>query len=317
MRIFILTIILAINIASVSNGQTNKGMILEEDQSIGLNEFMQDNFGGTKLSLESDGNLNLYVDGAVKWSSNTGGRGVQTLKFQKDGNLVLYKSGGSAVWSSTTNGVFGTNADKLGGKSLVINGSGDVSIFHKARPNDFPGTKVWTLKQNGQYADSGSAGFKTGETCAFQAGPSYNYTKDVLGSPNSNLNLKEFTKGMIMQGCASSNGTGGSLVFEDNGNLVLYFNKGSNFEEVLWQSNTAGKNGDVLRMQNDGNLVMYKNNGTESHDAVWSTGTNGQGQTNCKMKMYQSNSSDKSTIFVQVYTYGNNGESKLWSMLGN
>ncbi|GIF36638.1 RICIN domain-containing protein [Actinoplanes xinjiangensis] len=57
---------------------------------------------GVRLINQSDGNLVLRKsDGVAIWSSGTYGKGPSTLKMQKDGNLVLYRNAtGEAIWSS-------------------------------------------------------------------------------------------------------------------------------------------------------------------------------------------------------------------------
>lgn len=59
------------------------------------------------------------------------------------------------------------------------------------------------------------------------------------------------------------------LVFEGNGNLVLYSRAGAS-EEAVWSSNTGGQGGSMLSFQGDGNLVIY----TASGQPIWATGTN-------------------------------------------
>jgi cell wall-associated NlpC family hydrolase len=48
--------------------------------------------------MQSDGNLVIYADGGVIFSTNTANRGGNRLVMQDDGNLVMY--GSSAVWAS-------------------------------------------------------------------------------------------------------------------------------------------------------------------------------------------------------------------------
>jgi hypothetical protein len=57
------------------------------------------------------------------------------------------------------------------------------------------------------------------------------------------------------------------LVFQDDGNLVLYCLSNN---KAIWASNTAGARGDQVNFQNDGNLVIY----LEGH-AIWDSGTEG------------------------------------------
>ncbi|BFU47312.1 hypothetical protein [Krasilnikovia sp. MM14-A1004] len=62
-------------------------------------------FGLAKLSFQSNGNLVISdrSTGRTSWSTNTANSGATRMKFQTDGNLVLYKANGVAVWSSKTN----------------------------------------------------------------------------------------------------------------------------------------------------------------------------------------------------------------------
>jgi hypothetical protein len=62
---------------------------------------------------------------------------------------------------------------------------------------------------------------------------------------------------------------GVNLVMQDDGNLVSYFNEGSNGGPI-WNSGTAGHPGASLILQNDGNLVVSQNG-----MSLWSTGTGG------------------------------------------
>ncbi|WP_229068426.1 ricin-type beta-trefoil lectin domain protein [Actinoplanes sp. DH11] len=57
---------------------------------------------GVRLVNQRDGNLVLYrADGAAVWSSKTYGNGPSTLYMQTDGNVVLYRNDtGKPVWSS-------------------------------------------------------------------------------------------------------------------------------------------------------------------------------------------------------------------------
>ena len=57
------------------------------------------------------------------------------------------------------------------------------------------------------------------------------------------------------------------LVFQADGNLVLYTHGGS----VVWASGTQNTGAGYVAMQEDGNLVIYRWDGVP----VWATGTNG------------------------------------------
>ena len=59
------------------------------------------------------------------------------------------------------------------------------------------------------------------------------------------------------------------LIFQDDGNLVLYYVPTNH---ALWSSATSGKGGTEFDNQPDGNLVIYG-----AHGAVWASGTAGRG----------------------------------------
>ncbi|HEX2317274.1 MAG TPA: CHAP domain-containing protein [Thermomonospora sp.] len=65
-----------------------------------------------------------------------------------------------------------------------------------------------------------------------------------------------------------------ALVFQRDGNLVMYHGKGGR-----WSSRTAGKGGDRVVMQADGNLVMYR-----GRTPVWATNTQDKGPSYVAMQ---------------------------------
>jgi hypothetical protein len=68
--------------------------------------------------------------------------------------------------------------------------------------------------------------------------------------------------------------TSARLVFEENGDLILYNTTGV-AETRLWASNTGGQGGTRLSLQGDGNLVIYTSTGRP----LWASNTQGQGVT--------------------------------------
>ncbi len=59
--------------------------------------------GGTRLTLQSSGNLALFTSsGAVVWSTGTANAAVNRLTMQGDGNLVLYDTSGRPFWATNT-----------------------------------------------------------------------------------------------------------------------------------------------------------------------------------------------------------------------
>ena len=65
-------------------------------------------FGNSRLVLQSDGNLVIYAidSGQAAWSTNSQGlTSAYTMRFQVDGNLVIYNASGGPTWSTNTWGV--------------------------------------------------------------------------------------------------------------------------------------------------------------------------------------------------------------------
>ena len=60
-------------------------------------------YGGYTLAMQFDGNLVLYQSGGgAIWASSTGGTGARFAVMQGDGNLVIYDSVGEPLWATFT-----------------------------------------------------------------------------------------------------------------------------------------------------------------------------------------------------------------------
>jgi hypothetical protein len=82
---------------------------LQPGEQLNVGEQLESANGRVSLVVQGDGNIVLYRDdGKALWASNTVGRGTQSLVMQGDGNLVAYATNG-AVWDSKT-GIPGTMA---------------------------------------------------------------------------------------------------------------------------------------------------------------------------------------------------------------
>lgn len=77
-----------------------------------------------KLIYQPDGNLVLYrlSDNFPLWSTGTAGQPAGRCDMQADGNLVIYKPDGQAIWSS------GTWGDPYAGSKLVLQDNGNLRI---------------------------------------------------------------------------------------------------------------------------------------------------------------------------------------------
>ncbi|QKW22784.1 hypothetical protein HUT16_30135 [Kitasatospora sp. NA04385] len=99
--------------ASASNvSQLNRGSTLNGGDSI--IKYVANGLPGYELRMQTDGNLVEYrwnngsVD-KVCWATGTNGYYGAHATYQNDGNFVLYSSGGSALWSTGTQGKSGNS----------------------------------------------------------------------------------------------------------------------------------------------------------------------------------------------------------------
>ena len=99
-------------------------------QWINPNQAIRSSDGRFQLAYQGDGNLVLYRwDGAALWSSRTFGTSPGEAVMQGDGNFVVYNSGGTALWAS---GTYGNP-----GASLKIQNDGNVVVYSAN------GTPLW------------------------------------------------------------------------------------------------------------------------------------------------------------------------------
>lgn len=74
-------------------------------QTLNIGDSIRSTNGEYILLLQGDGNLVVYKNGGhALWSSSTNGKPVNRAALQGDGNLVLYGTDGKAYWSSRTAG---------------------------------------------------------------------------------------------------------------------------------------------------------------------------------------------------------------------
>jgi hypothetical protein len=169
------------------------------------------------------------------------------LAFQGDGNLVVYNSSGAPLWASGT-----ADQDCSAGCEADFQGDGNLVLYNNGRPYWATGTD----RQGGSLLFQNSQPYlqiKSGDGFAVWStlGPSLR-----VGVGNS------------LRAGQSVALSGAFLIFQGDGNLVVYSSHG----DPLWSSGTAGRNCGIsiceAAFQGDGNLVLYEN-GTP----YWATGT--------------------------------------------
>ncbi|WP_170319735.1 matrixin family metalloprotease [Polyangium spumosum] len=96
---------------------------LNAGQGLGAEQSVWSCDGRFQLKFQSDGNFVLYKGSQALWDSNTNGDGGDRVIMQEDGNLVIYKSNGNAVWDTNTNGSSNYFAN------LAVQNDGNVVIY--------------------------------------------------------------------------------------------------------------------------------------------------------------------------------------------
>ncbi len=179
--------------------------------------------GGTKLAMQTDGNLVLYKNGTPLWNTVTNGNPGARLILQTDGNMVVYGSDDAVLWSSytvtrpsfldqVTTGIENTKlfigqsmetADRK--YRLILQSDGNLVLYSPTRA-------IW-------------ANYKTiGKDVAYLA-------------MQSDGNLVIYSKSGKALWHTHTNGRGpSSLVVQPDGNLVLYDAKG----RPTWHTRTYG-----------------------------------------------------------------------------
>lgn len=227
-----------------------------------------------KLLLSQEGNLVLTKKGVKIWETNTGGKGVEVLKVEKDGNLVAYDSKGAKVWTSGT----AQRGDRT--TILALQDDGNLVLYKNGKE------PIWS---------SGTNDLLTENEVAMSTIRAENMLRpnQSISSPNGTYKVTLQPDGNVVlyKGTAAlwATGTNGKDVdafkVQNDGNIVAYIKGGI----PTWSSLTNGKSGNetVLMMQDDGNLILYKSlerlNSSNintpvyrAKEVIWSTLTKGK-----------------------------------------
>ena len=246
-----------------SIGQELKiGKSISNNQSIATSGIRND--CGFNARMQSDGNLVLSRGVTPIWSSGTTGSYNGSLIMQGDGNLVVYRTNGTAAWSA---GI----ANK-GGIRLAILGSGRLVIYNAA------GSEVWssgaavagcsiapivsaplgTSPPSSHFMIPGSA-LTSGQSLIGGGSCAVTAKMQVDGS------LLIFRNGIAVRGYGIVGNSGAVAKFSSDGNFTVTRANGS----PAFSSGTSGRGGKILILQTDGNLVIYDANNL----ALWTSGT--------------------------------------------
>ncbi|WIB65313.1 hypothetical protein [Curtobacterium sp. MCBD17_040] len=87
-----------------------------------------------ELIVQADGNVVVYKDKKAAWSTRTNGKGGTKLTLQSDGNLVLYTKAGKAIWSTGTYRLSGS------GMKLTQQADGNLVLYKNGKAKWATGT---------------------------------------------------------------------------------------------------------------------------------------------------------------------------------
>jgi hypothetical protein len=193
----------------------------------------------------------LLAGGALQpGESLVSGNGQYELVYQLDGNLVVYGPTGQPGWWTGTDGISpGAVTMQADGNLVVTDGSG--AARWASETGDHPGAFA-SLRDNGTLVVL-SAG---GEVLWASTG-------SCVGGPMVLCGGQSLRPGESI----ASDGGNFTLVYQVDGNLVLYDGSGA----PIWWSGTDGTAPGDVTMQSDGNLVIHDASGTP----IWWTGTDG------------------------------------------
>ena len=258
---------------------------------------------GARLTVHNDGNVVIYgVEGAALWATNTSTgdpptgpapRGNTMIAGDVLGNMasmyspnrrfelafwarltlrmesrwtisrVLTRRAGKFIWSS---GPFPNNPPYDG--ACILQDDGNLVIYGA------DGQYVWDSGTNGNpgaylvLQDDGNVVIYRADGVAIWATNSVS-SPPPLGPPPSGGTM---LAGEVLgpdQELASAGGRY-SLIYQDDGNLVLYDNVPDAPRQSVWDTATDGEAGSCI-MQGDGNFALYDLGGKY----VWDSGTQG------------------------------------------
>jgi len=231
--------------------------ILEPGQRLYAGDTLYSPNHSYRLIMQGDGNLVLYHGGSALWSSKTNGHDGANAVMQGDGNFVVYQSG-HALWNSHTDHHGGAKLDMQDDGNLVIRESGHAiwaTGTNRRHSSSTPGG-THAKAPGRRHANIAPPGRRLKPGAVIHS-PSHAYRLVMQG--DGNLVVYKGHKAIWSTG---TNGHGGAeAVMQGDGNLVVYWHG-----HAIWASHTDHHGGANLHMQNDGNLVIYWHG-----KAIWSS----------------------------------------------
>jgi len=104
---------------------------LGQGQRMNADQYILSPNGLYKVIMQQDGNLVMYQSGGgAVWSTRTNNNPGSFAVMQNDGNLVVYRAGGGvAIWASGTGGNSGSRLIMQNDRNLVIYGTNGTASW--------------------------------------------------------------------------------------------------------------------------------------------------------------------------------------------
>lgn len=184
------------------------------------------------------------------------------LILQSDSNLALY-DGDTAIWAANSDQPYSTDTYNYRYAETRF------FVSNSAFLQDALRGQLWTAStgrsEEGLWYRSHLSVQDDGNLVTLDINALFSSANvDLL--PNSN-DVQIIPPGKALEVGRRYEVGGVYLIFQSDGNLVVYRNDGA----VVWHSDTYGKGGRQAVMQADGNFVIYGQGG----EALWHTGTGG------------------------------------------
>jgi hypothetical protein len=253
--------VLTTHMGVAPRGGSPAGALLTAGQSLRPGQTIASPDGRYRLGYQGDGNLVVSrADGLAIWSAGIAGRSVGMALMQGDGNFVVYDGSGAPAWHTSTWGNAGAYLSMQNNGAFVIFRSDGVRLWGSPvpanevnpGPGPGPGSGLDTLTA-GQRLYPGQA--------VSSADRRYALTYQTDG------NLVLYGPGGAPRWSTQTFHSPGYTEMQADGNFVAYASNGT----PIWASHTSGARGARLVVHNDGNVAIY----TSANLMVWSTGTGG------------------------------------------
>ncbi len=232
--------------------------------------------GRYQFTLQNDGNVVLLDRGLLLFHTRTFGQSINRLEMQTDGNLVLYNTGGAAVFNTGTQGNAGATLTLTDDGLLRVVSADGAQVLWAPPTVLGPGRLI----RPGQSLESPSGRYRlvlqTDGNLVLYDGPSPQFRTDTFGRTIDRLEMQSDgnlvmydTGGRPVFFTSTQGNPGARLRVGDDGVLRIL---AADDTSVLWVPSVTLAPSEQLRpgqslfspsgryqlaMQNDGNLVLY------------------------------------------------------------